>query len=85
MIWKLDLFIIKCHQSQELLLLFNRRVTPTTADFILHYAIIDEFVKSQKKPFPVIPAKAGTQFLQAVTDHLDSGFHQSDDFQITKL
>ncbi len=37
-------------------------------------------VKSQKIPFPVIPAKAGIQCFQAVADHLESGFHRSDDF-----
>jgi hypothetical protein len=31
-------------------------------------------------PFSVIPAKAGIQSFQAVADHLDSGFHRSDDF-----
>jgi len=36
--------------------------------------------KSRKTPFFVIPAKAGTQFIQAVTKTLDSGFHRSDDF-----
>ena len=40
----------------------------------------DGFVKSPKIPFSVIPAKAGIQSFQAVTDHLDSGFHRSDDF-----
>ena len=42
--------------------------------------IYDEFVKSRKIPFSVIPAKAGIQFFQVVTEHLDSGFHRSDDF-----
>jgi len=41
---------------------------------------IDGFVKSPKIPFSVIPAKAGIQSFQAVADHLDSGFHRSDDF-----
>jgi len=41
---------------------------------------IDGFVKSQKTPFTVIPAKAGIQFFQLVTEFLDSGFHRSDDF-----
>jgi len=41
---------------------------------------VDELVKSRKIPFPVIPAKAGIQSFQAVTDYLDSGFHRSDDF-----
>jgi len=48
----------------------------------------DGFVKSQKTPFLVIPAKAGIQFFQLVTEFLDSGacpghrsgVHRSDDF-----
>jgi hypothetical protein len=40
----------------------------------------DDLVKSQKIPFPVIPAKAGIQCFQAVANHLDFGFHRSDDF-----
>jgi len=40
----------------------------------------DELVKSRKTPFFVIPAKAGIQFFQLVTEFLDSGFHRSDDF-----
>ncbi len=40
----------------------------------------DGLVKSQKILFPVIPAKAGILCFQAVADHLDSGFHRSDDF-----
>ena len=40
----------------------------------------DELVKSRKTPFFVIPAKAGIQFFQFVTEFLDSGFHRSDDF-----
>ena len=44
------------------------------------YLNFDGFVKSPKIPFSVIPAKAGIQFFQAVADHLDSGFHRSDDF-----
>jgi hypothetical protein len=43
-------------------------------------ASIDELVKSRKTPFFVIPAKAGIQFFQLVTEFLDSGFHRSDDF-----
>ena len=43
-------------------------------------AKFDELVKSPKTPFSVIPAKAGIQSFQAVADHLDSGFHRSDDF-----
>jgi len=46
-----------------------------------HYDIkTDGLVKSPKIPFSVIPAKAGIQSFQAVADHLDSGFHRSDDF-----
>ena len=41
---------------------------------------LDAFVKSPKIPFSVIPAKAGIQSFPAVADHLDSGFHRSDDF-----
>ena len=41
---------------------------------------LDELVKSRKTPFFVIPAKAGIQFFQLVTELLDSGFHRSDDF-----
>jgi hypothetical protein len=41
-------------------------------------SIYDDLVKSQKIPFPVIPAKAGIQCFQAVADHLDSGFHRSE-------
>jgi len=42
--------------------------------------IIDGFVKSRKTPFFVIPAEAGIQPFQMVTDGLGSGFHRSDDF-----
>jgi hypothetical protein len=41
---------------------------------------LDELVKSRKTPFFVIPAKAGIQSFQLVTEFLDSGFHRSDDF-----
>jgi len=41
---------------------------------------VDELVKSRKTPFFVIPAKAGIQFFQLVTEFLDSDFHRSDDF-----
>jgi len=34
----------------------------------------DDFVKSRKTPFFVIPAEAGTQSFQMVTDGLDSGY-----------
>jgi hypothetical protein len=40
----------------------------------------DSFVKSRKAAFCVIPAKAGIQYIEIVTKHLDSGFHRSDDF-----
>lgn len=41
---------------------------------------IDSLVKSRKMPFSVIRANGGIQSFQAVTDHLDSGFHRSDGF-----
>jgi hypothetical protein len=41
--------------------------------------IVDEPVKSLKTLCSVIPAKAGFQYLQAVTNCLDSGFRRSDD------
>jgi hypothetical protein len=41
---------------------------------------VDGFVKSQESQFSVIPAKAGIQSFQPVTESLDSGFHRSDDF-----
>ena len=40
----------------------------------------DNFVKSRKTPFFVIPAQAGIQSFQMVSDGLDSGFHRSDGF-----
>ena len=46
---------------------------------------LDGIVKSRKTPFPVIPAKAGIQYFQAVANPLNSGFHRSDDFQVTKI
>jgi len=39
-----------------------------------------KLLESRKIPFSVIPAKAGIQFFQVIADHLDSGFHRSDDF-----
>ena len=48
--------------------------------FVQALTILDELVKSRKTPFFVIPAKAGIQFFQLVTEFLDSGFHRSDDF-----
>jgi hypothetical protein len=47
---------------------------------IIFLSNFDELVKSRKTPFFVIPAKAGIQFFQLVTEFLDSGFHRSDDF-----
>jgi hypothetical protein len=44
------------------------------------YDIWHQNINHQKIPFPVIPAKAGIQCFQAVANHLDSGFHRSDDF-----
>ena len=46
---------------------------------LVHFKL-DELVKSRKTPFFVIPAKAGIQLFQLVTEFLDSGFHRSDDF-----
>ena len=40
----------------------------------------DEFIKSPSYPLTVIPAKTEIQSFQVVADHLDSGFHRSDDF-----
>jgi hypothetical protein len=40
---------------------------------------LDDIVKSQETPFLVIPAEAGIQFFQLITEFLDSGFHRSDD------
>ena len=48
--------------------------------FRLLTANFDAFVKSQEFAFSVIPAKAGIQSFQLVTECLDSGFHRSDDF-----
>jgi len=50
------------------------------ASDISTFSIFDEFVKSQKPGFSVIPAKAGIQFFPMVINDLDSGFHRSDDF-----
>ena len=44
------------------------------------HSVFDELVKSQESQFSVIPAKAGIQSFQPVTESLDSGFHRSDDF-----
>jgi hypothetical protein len=49
---------------------------------------VDEFVKRQKMPFPVIRAEAGIQYFQKCINTLDSGtcpgprsgVHRSDDF-----
>jgi len=40
----------------------------------------DGVVKSQKKPFFVIPAKAGIQCFQKLMTGLDPGFRRGDDF-----
>ena len=56
------------------------RTEKTYYDWILRYIKFDELVKSRKTPFFVIPAKAGIQFFQLVTEFLDSGFHRSDNF-----
>jgi hypothetical protein len=48
--------------------------------FLFNLFNIDEFVRSLKIWFSVIPAKAGIQFFQIVKNSLDSGFHRSDDF-----
>jgi len=40
----------------------------------------NNFVEIRKTPFFVIPAEAGIQSFEMVTDSLDSGFHRSDDF-----
>jgi hypothetical protein len=52
---------------------------------LLDKSNLDGLVKSPKIPFSVIPADPGSspggiQSFQAVADHLDSGFHRSDDF-----
>ncbi|MCX5912484.1 MAG: hypothetical protein NTV04_11185, partial [Deltaproteobacteria bacterium] len=41
---------------------------------------LDEFVKSLKMRFFVIPAKAGIQYFQTLLNTLDFGFHRSGDF-----
>jgi hypothetical protein len=41
---------------------------------------VDEFVKSRKTPFFVIPAKAGIQSFWGLAKPLDPGFHRGDDF-----
>ena len=45
----------------------------TLYPFLL-FVNIDDFVKSRKTPFFVIPAEAGIQSFQMVTDGLDSGY-----------
>jgi hypothetical protein len=69
----------------EQIKLYNRfailysAASPLTKDSF--YTIkFDELVKSRKTSFFVIPAKAGIQFFQLVTEFLDSGFHRNDDF-----
>jgi hypothetical protein len=58
----------------------NAKKYVTGSKFIGSRFKVDELVKSRKTPFFVIPAKAGIQFFQLVTEFLDSGFHRSDDF-----
>ena len=45
----------------------------------------NDFLESRKTPFPVIPVETGIQSFQVIADHLDSGFHRSDNFQVTKI
>jgi hypothetical protein len=58
----------------------NAKKYVTVQGFKVPWFKVDELVKSRKTPFCVIPAKAGIQFFQLVTEFLDSGFHRSDDF-----
>ena len=62
----------------------RREKTPRTMHLAYFHSTYEakfyELVKSRKTPFFVIPAKAGIQFFQLVTELLDSGFHRSDDF-----
>ena len=46
----------------------------------LYEVVTFKFLESLKTPFPVIPSKDGIQYFKTVADHLDSGFHRSDDF-----
>ena len=46
----------------------------------IDYRIFDDFVKSLKKLFLVIPVKTGIQYYQVVKSSLDSRFRGSDDF-----
>jgi hypothetical protein len=43
-------------------------------------SMIDELVKSRKRPKIVIPVNTGIQKFQRVTKILDTGFHRCDDF-----
>jgi len=45
-----------------------------------YHSKFDGFVKSQKIPFPVIPAEAGIQLYQMLAACLDPGFRWGDDF-----
>jgi len=40
----------------------------------------NELVRSRETAFLVIPAEAGIQDFQIVTNSLDPGFHRGDDF-----
>ena len=60
-------------------------VTTQVQGFTVQGLTVDGLAKSRKTPSPVIPAKAGIQYFQAVADHLNSGFHRSDDFQGSHL
>ncbi len=65
----IDIFLLICKTELDL--------------FIKYYIVATKFdglVKSHKILFSVIPAKAGIQSFQAVVEHLDSGFHRSDDY-----
>jgi hypothetical protein len=42
---------------------------------------VDDFTKSQKSIHPVIPAKAGIQYVQIVAKLLDPGFHRGDELR----
>jgi hypothetical protein len=53
------------------------QMTKTRHQRVLNF---EAFAKSRKKPFSVIPAKAGIQYFRLVTNSLDPGFHRGDDF-----
>jgi hypothetical protein len=68
--------------------LSNAKFKISNFRFHLSKLNVDNLVKSPKISFSVIPSRigvrddgqAGIQSFQAVEDHLDSGFHRSDDF-----